>query len=73
MDSNRLRISVPENFHWATGVLKSDTPYIYIVRYFNYKGNFIAVIFSLSVIQQIFIEGQYPVKNYAGDRKITRT
>lgn len=69
MDSNRIRISVPENFHLATGILKSETPYVYGVM----SDILITkAIFSLSVIQQILIERQYPVKNYAGDRKITR-
>lgn len=71
MGSNRTGHVYLEIFIWQLKSFLEVRKNIYI--YINYKGYLVAVILSPSAIQQIFTKGQHPVKNYARDRKITRT
>lgn len=62
MDSKRINTS--RNFPLATEILLENPAY---------KICLAVGLFSLSFIQQIFINDQHPVKSGARDREITRT
>ena len=62
MDSNRINTS--RNFPVAAEILLENPAY---------KICLVVGLFSLSFIQQIFINDQHPVKSGARDREITRT
>lgn len=62
MDSNR--ISTSRNFPLAAEILLGNPAY---------KICLVVGLFSLSSIQEIFINDQHPVKSGTRDREITRT